>query len=283
MLEYSYMKRIPMKFVAIGLGIAFILTSILYNALQVQKFYELRTSISDSYGSIVSPLVATALPTTAVTATPLITPTANLASLELQCSDCSLAPVGKTYYLKSTYAPTVEGTTLPSGGDVTATTKAAFLKLVTAAQKAGIVVAVGSGYRSYQQQNSSFQRWVNIEMAKGLKQAEAEKKASNYSARPGHSEHQLGTTLDVRCDDCEPFDYSQKNLDLYSFLEKNAHKYGFVISYPKNSQWATGYVSEPWHIRYIGVELATEIYNQGYLSSNGKLYPEKFLKDKGRW
>ena len=83
--------------------------------------------------------------------------------------------------------------------------------------------------------------------------------ADTFSARPGYSEHQTGLAIDL------------KNISLnsslrltdenYAWLEKNAYKYGFIIRYPKNKEFITGYQFENWHIRYVGKDNAKIIYD----------------------
>jgi D-alanyl-D-alanine carboxypeptidase len=109
--------------------------------------------------------------------------------------------------------------------------------------------------------------------------AEAEIKANRVSAKPGHSEHQLGTTVDLKCNGCGDFDNSSGNLAMYKFLEENAYKFGFAISYANGTEQYTGYKNEPWHIRYLGESLANEFNNTGYLKQNGN-YLAKFLLQK---
>lgn len=145
----------------------------------------------------------------------------------------------KTYSLPSTYAP----------GDLTAETKAALSVLQKAAAKDGVSIYVVSGYRSYQTQANLYNRYV----ARDGKAA-----ADTYSARPGHSEHQSGLAMDVNS-----LYNSFANTKEGKWLEANAHKYGFVIRYGKNKQSITGYIYEPWHIRYLGTELATAVYESG--------------------
>ena len=95
-------------------------------------------------------------------------------------------------------------------------------------------------------------------------------KAYTEVALPGHSEHQLGDAVDV-LSVRDPVDVDDRFGDTPEgrWLDANAPAYGFVVSYPKGSQPITGYVYEPWHIRFIGTDLATELYNQGYLQGNG--------------
>lgn len=200
--------------------------------------------------------------------------------IALDCSDCSLAPVDKIYKLPKAYVPQIVPTNLSGGGYMTIESRDQLSKLFTAAKSSGINIVIASSYRSYNTQVNTFQSWVNSEIAKGYSKAQAEERANTYSARPGHSEHQLGTTVDLRCATCKAFDNSQGNIAMYTFLEQNAYKYGFIISYPKNTQSLTGYVYEPWHIRYIGIELATEFWQTEYYKGNGN-YLQKFLLE--RW
>jgi D-alanyl-D-alanine carboxypeptidase len=196
------------------------------------------------------------------------------------CSDCTLYYVDKTHALPSSYVPKVVPTGLAGGGSLTSQTVEALKQLFASANSKGLKPRVNSSYRSYSQQLSTYNYWVQGELNRGKSRAEAELAANRYSAKPGHSEHQLGTTADINCQDCQAFDRNNKaNNAIWKFLEENAHKYGFVISYPRNMEAVTGYVYEPWHIRYVGVELASEIHSKGYVNGNG-IYLAQFLRQK---
>lgn len=145
----------------------------------------------------------------------------------------------KTYSLPSTYAP----------GGLTAETTAALSSLQKGAAKEGLNIYNASGYRSYQTQANIYNRYV-------AKDGKA--KADTYSARPGHSEHQSGLALDVNS-----ITASFANTKEGKWLAANAHKYGFIIRYGKDKQSITGYIYEPWHIRYVGTELAAAVYESG--------------------
>lgn len=201
----------------------------------------------------------------------------------LTCSDCKYAPVDKTYFLPSTYAPSLVPTNLPGGGYLTSETVVALNQIAEELKKQDVNVYVTSAFRSYQQQQEAYNYWVNRELATGLDLQTARAKANVYSAFPGHSEHQLGTTLDIRCEDCSAFSKDVASNPVYQFLQEHAHEYGFVISYPAGKQHLTGYTYEPWHIRYIGVELATELFNRNYQSSTNSEYLTKFLVEKGMY
>jgi D-alanyl-D-alanine carboxypeptidase len=122
----------------------------------------------------------------------------------------------------------------------------AFVKLSDDAYAEGYNIYSVSAYRSYSYQVTLFDNCVSIY---GLKQTLAD------TAKPGFSEHQTGLSLDVNL-----VDTSFENTDEFKWLQKNAYKYGFIIRYPKGKDDLTGYVYEPWHYRYVGVEAATYIY-----------------------
>lgn len=198
--------------------------------------------------------------------------------ITLGCSNCELAPVDKTSALPSNYVPSLVPITIAGGGYVTSATNIALGNMNQGAISAGTSIVINSAYRSYVTQQNTFNSWVSRELAKGKSYNDAVASANFYSALPGQSEHQLGTTLDVSCPGCTAFSKAQN--PLYIFLQNNAHKYGFVISYPQGKEHLTGYTYEPWHIRYIGVGLATELYNRGYLNTGNSEYLSSFLREK---
>ena len=244
-----------------------------YNYELKQYTYEGLVTLSKSIKSKAAPT-----PTVKIISETTNTPATN--TIALTCSDCSLAPVDKTYTLSSSYAPTVTATGLNGGGQVNSVTKGALQKLFSEASAQGINIKIISSYRSFSTQKTTFNYWVDQNMKGSASRAEAEIKANRVSAKPGHSEHQLGTTVDLKCNTCGDFDNSANNLTMYKFLENNAYKFGFAISYANGTEQYTGYKYEPWHIRFIGIDLATEFYNTGYLNQNG-MYLAKFLKAKG--
>lgn len=135
------------------------------------------------------------------------------------------------------------------GNGLTSETNTAFLKMQADAKASGLNLWIESGFRSYQNQVSVYNKWVN----KDGKQV-----ADTYSARPGYSEHQSGLAMDINS-----INTSFENTDEYRWLQANAYKYGFIMRYPKNKQEITGYIYEPWHYRYVGSQLAKELYNNG--------------------
>ncbi len=146
--------------------------------------------------------------------------------------------------------------------------------MISAAQADGISLFAVSAYRSYSTQQSLFESYVQTELAKGLSREEAEQKANTYSARAGHSEHQLGTTIDFNSDQ-DSFAGTREQ----QWLEQHAEEYGFVLSYPKGKEHLTGYQYEPWHYRYVGKNIASELKNLGYLDSNDWTL-NKYLRER---
>lgn len=124
---------------------------------------------------------------------------------------------------------------------------AAFDTMRNAAQKEGISLRVISGYRSYATQQALFAQYSSVS---------GEEAANTFSARPGYSEHQLGTTIDFGNNDANDLTKEFENTLQGQWLMDNAHHYGFVMSYPSGKEEITGYIYEPWHYRYIGLKHA---------------------------
>ena len=87
---------------------------------------------------------------------------------------------------------------------------------------------------------------------------DGKEKADTYSARAGYSEHQTGLAIDLNS-----IDMTFDNTDESNWLKDNCYKYGFIIRYPNDKEDITGYMYEPWHIRYVGKNLANVLYNNG--------------------
>jgi zinc D-Ala-D-Ala carboxypeptidase len=126
-----------------------------------------------------------------------------------------------------------------------------------AARAAGAPVAVLSAYRSYARQKQIFAAEVK---------RFGKKQALRQVARPGHSEHQLGTTLDLRSATTTkaPWTYTDwATTKVGAWLKANAWRYGFVMSYPKGASKKTCYYYEPWHYRYVGRDFASKVKSSG--------------------
>lgn len=126
-----------------------------------------------------------------------------------------------------------------------------FEEMASDMTKENLKIYAGSTYRSYTYQNGLYDRYVKKD---GFAAAET------YSARSGYSEHQLGLAVDIVNG---KWDYLSENDKEYDYLINNSYKYGFILRYPRGSEYITGYMFEDWHFRYLGVELATKVFNSG--------------------
>ncbi|MDQ5913668.1 MAG: zinc D-Ala-D-Ala carboxypeptidase [Patescibacteria group bacterium] len=144
--------------------------------------------------------------------------------------------------------------------------KSSLEKMMRDAKAEGLNLVMNSGFRSYSSQSFYFNNYVK---QSGL---EAAKK---FSAQPGYSEHQTGLS----------FDLSYKNRECYleicfaetkagKWLADNAHKYGFILRYPEGKESITGYQYEPWHFRFLGEDIAKDVYEK-------KLTYEEYLSELG--
>lgn len=128
-----------------------------------------------------------------------------------------------------------------------------FYILVDTMQKeTNMTILVTSSYRSYRSQERLFNNYVQQH---GIKQANV------LAARPGQSEHQTGLALDVIKPGVSMFDFGSTQEAIW--LEENAHRFGFIIRYPKEKEAITQYQYEPWHLRYLGHNLAQKVYDSG--------------------
>jgi zinc D-Ala-D-Ala carboxypeptidase len=132
---------------------------------------------------------------------------------------------------------------------------AALAKMFAGAKQQGVSLLGVSAYRSHATQTALFNYYVKVD---------GYEKARSYSALPGTSEHETGLAIDVtggngKCaaDDCFGGTMEAK------WLQSHAAEYGFIIRYPKGKEAITGYKYEPWHIRYVGKAIATQIMSSG--------------------
>lgn len=132
---------------------------------------------------------------------------------------------------------------------------AALERMFIAARRAGNRLAAVSGYRSYSSQIKLFQYY---------KKQQGETAANRTSAHPGQSEHQTGLAMDISCASLGyELDESFGETKEGKWLAANAADYGFIIRYPKGKESVTGYAYEPWHVRYVGQDVARELRDTG--------------------
>lgn len=130
--------------------------------------------------------------------------------------------------------------------------------MARAARADGAAIAVRAGYRSFAQQAATFAQW---------RAQWGYDRALEISARAGHSEHQLGTAIDIRSADSyrAPWEYVDwGRTDPGRWMRLNSWRFGFILSYPREFQDETCYDYEPWHFRYVGVALAAQIHASGH-------------------
>nr|MCR5264632.1 D-alanyl-D-alanine carboxypeptidase family protein [Clostridiales bacterium] len=147
--------------------------------------------------------------------------------------------VNKTYSLPSDYGP----------GGLTKECSDAFARLQKGAAAQGLNIYAISGYRSYDYQKGLYARYAA---------RDGYAMADRYSARAGHSEHQTGLAID-----CNSVQQSFADTAEGIWLAAHCYEYGFILRYPKGKESVTGYMYEPWHIRYLGEENAKMIADSG--------------------
>lgn len=123
-----------------------------------------------------------------------------------------------------------------------------FAEMIAAAREDKIGLEAVSGYRSFEYQQNVYSAY---------EKRDGRAAADRYSARPGHSEHQLGLTLDVRgADGLHELAAAFKDTPTGRWVAAHAHEFGFVVRYPQKQEKVTGYQPEPWHLRFVGADVA---------------------------
>lgn len=121
------------------------------------------------------------------------------------------------------------------------------------AENGNILPMVNYGYRTWEEQQALYDNKIAEYRSMGYAEKEAVKEAENWVAAPGTSEHQLGLAVDIK----------GNTYDVFTWLQKNSYKYGFIFRYSGDKADITGVAEEIWHYRYVGVEAAIIIYEQG--------------------
>ena len=132
--------------------------------------------------------------------------------------------------------------------------------MIDAAVTDGVTLLVSSAYRSYAVQQQTYQYWVSVN---------GQQVADQLSARPGYSEHQTGLAIDFASPEGCRLEECYRDTLAGQWLVKNAPRYGYILRFPDGRQSVTGYRFEPWHYRYVGVQIAQE-----YVSSGAKTFEE---------
>lgn len=160
----------------------------------------------------------------------------------------------KTYKLADDFVPSdtyklSEGVDTHCANCINNTAYRAWLDLKNAAAKEGHNLWIQSGYRPFSLQVKLYNNYVSMD---------GKEAADTYSSRPGHSEHQTGLSFDLNT-----ITNSFINTPECKWVNDNCYKFGYIIRFPKNKEKETGYMYEPWHLRYVGTDLAFKLYNNG--------------------
>ena len=176
--------------------------------------------------------------------------------------------VNKYLYLKSDYIPknleVLNEEYSRTGMKLIKSAKNMFEKMYYDAKKEGYTIRIVSSYRDFNYQEKLYNKY---------KKLDGKKNADKYSARPGYSEHQTGLCVDIddKKNNYELFDKSPS----YNWMLNNSYKYGFILRYPKGKENITGYSYEPWHYRYVGIDIAKYIYDNNITFDE---YYAKYIK-----
>ena len=171
--------------------------------------------------------------------------------------------VNKTHPLGEDYVPSdlvtvehcVDGVGTKETRTMCAEAAEALEKLIAGAADAGYEIAMRTGFRSYEYQQNLFASYAS---------RNGEEAANKYSAKAGESEHQSGLCCDVSSPSVGwQLSYDYGKTEEGKWLSEHAAEYGFIVRYLEGKEDITGYNYEPWHIRYVGVDAAMEIYEAG--------------------
>ena len=154
----------------------------------------------------------------------------------------------------------------PEVNQLTEIASTALSDMFAAAEKEDLFLFARSGFRSYNTQ---------IHLFNGYAEKHGEEAANTYSAKPGFSEHQTGLVMDITSESVQ-FQLTEQfgETPEGKWVEENAHDFGFIVRYPKVKEDITGYIYEPWHLRYLGKDVATAVYESDVTY-------EEFLVEKG--
>jgi zinc D-Ala-D-Ala carboxypeptidase len=194
-----------------------------------------------------------ATPSSTPSPTPTPTPTFDKTQFSIDDASSLWVVVNKTRPLNpKTYAPPLQNLTFPGGKGQMRPEAANALQQLFADYTAqtGDRYTVVSAYRSYNTQVATYNGWVSR-----LGKAQADRQ----SARAGYSEHQTGLAVDIDTAISQSFGSTPAG----QWLAANSYKYGFILRYPDGLESVTGYEYEPWHFRYVGVALATQMHDTG--------------------
>ena len=168
----------------------------------------------------------------------------------------NLILVNQDYYIPEDYK--VELESFDNGEAVDYRIYEALQEMFNDAKDDDVYMFVAEGYRTQKEQQELMDEKVEEYQEKFLVEFLAKWQAKRWVAIPGTSEHQLGLAVDINADISK-----SSSQEVYSWLAENAHEYGFIQRYPADKTEITGISYEPWHYRYVGEDVASEIYEEG--------------------
>lgn len=137
------------------------------------------------------------------------------------------------------------------------------MDMIKAAKEDNVVLAICSPYRDFSYQEMLFNRKIKRYMNAGMSYLEAYQLAGQAVTVPGASEHQIGLALDIITDSYTSLDEGFGKTAAGMWLAENSYRFGFILRYPEGKEYITGIEYEPWHFRYVGVDAATVITQNG--------------------
>lgn len=156
-----------------------------------------------------------------------------------------------------------ELTKLKGGHAIDSRVYPALQQMMDDCRAAGLNPVICSSYRTHDKQEELFRKKVNTLRKQGYSQEEAETEAARWVARPGTSEHETGLAVDIVDKSYQLLDEKQEQTPVQQWLMAHCAEYGFILRYPVEKSNLTGIGYEPWHYRYVGVEAAKAITEQG--------------------
>lgn len=153
--------------------------------------------------------------------------------------------------------------TLPGGEKLKSYAAEALIKMQQDAKNDGEEFLPRSGYRSAETQNDLYNGYLRID---------PQETVDTYSAKPRYSEHQLALAMDLNVPNGDKL-AAFTGTSQADWVAKNCYKYGFIVRYTEENKHITGYMAEPWHVRYVGIDVATQIRELGFTS-----YEEYYVK-----
>lgn len=179
--------------------------------------------------------------------------------------DDILVIVNKYFKLPSDYVP--KDLVVVDGMEVNKIAAEAYIKMRDAAKAEGFTIKGVSAYRSIEEQRELYDKHLACETVD---------QADSVCARAGYSEHHTGLAIDIRGSFGRAWDFDKTPEAPWIF--DNCHRFGFIVRYLPETTEITGYASEPWHLRYIGVKASSDMKSKGIKSFEE--YKERFLKNK---